>query len=302
MTNNVFFGTEGLSSTSANFYANMAQEMIVDSVQKLQNVQFYDVDICSLQNSTPMPMSKGTKDLDFIENTLMEVGEMNAFCAWIREAIKEKDDQIKNIDYLSFEDWCNINNIEFKIPEVCSRPKTVTIEDIIKEWPAEKINKYYTLEAMAATFGKYIHPKGAFSKAREQFHGVVNNPIIKEDTNTNILLYYRNPSVSTTKVENVFLNLQKTYRSYEKELNFLKAELKNQTNKRNLDNKINYEKELHKYETCYAEYTNKKQESINTYNAWKITEQERISNLKIIIPKSLEKIFLSIKNRCDTSK
>ena len=303
MANNVFFGSKGLTSTSANYYANMAQELVQALIKKLQNVKFYDVDVRSVQFAQEtLPMSIGTKDLKFIKQALIEVGEMNALCAWIREAIKEKDRQLMFIERAQFHNWCVDNDIDLKSPEYPKDALIIVEEDVVREWSVEKRNKYFTLEAMASTFGKYIHPQGAFAKAREDFQNILHNPIVKEGTGADLLLYYRNPSVESEDVESLFLSLQGDYRAFEKELNFMKASLKEEVNKRNLENNNAYQNEMVEYHLAKDEYDKTYRELNSKFKTWQISERERISKLQIIIPQSLEKAFSKVKAACDTSK
>lgn len=46
MKESVFFGNEGL--TSANYYANVAQEMIQAATERLNSVRFYQVFVASI--------------------------------------------------------------------------------------------------------------------------------------------------------------------------------------------------------------------------------------------------------------
>nr|DAV59885.1 MAG TPA: hypothetical protein [Caudoviricetes sp.] len=48
MKESVFFGNEGLTSTSANYYANVAQEMIQAATERLNSVRFYQVFVASI--------------------------------------------------------------------------------------------------------------------------------------------------------------------------------------------------------------------------------------------------------------
>lgn len=89
--NNVYFGEEGLNSTSANYYANMAQELIQSTIDMLNNIRLYDTNVSSLDSQSKQLMSKGWDSLEGIKEKLDKIGKMNAFCAWVREAIKEKD-------------------------------------------------------------------------------------------------------------------------------------------------------------------------------------------------------------------
>lgn len=97
MKESVFFGNEGLTSTSANYYANVAQEMIQAATERLNSVRFYQVFVASIGGGEKQLMTVGQTSLDFIKDDLEKSAEMNSFCAWVREAIKEKEGMIGKV-------------------------------------------------------------------------------------------------------------------------------------------------------------------------------------------------------------
>lgn len=99
--NSVFFGNEGLTSTSA----NIAQEMIQAAQERLNNVKFFQVSVASIGGGEKQLMTVGQKSLDFIKDDLEKVAAMNSFCAWVREAIKEKEGMIGKVSATMLDDW-----------------------------------------------------------------------------------------------------------------------------------------------------------------------------------------------------
>lgn len=296
--NNVFFGSEGLTSTSANYYANIAQELIQAATERLNGVRFYEVSVSSLDAPNTKLMSTGNKSLDFINEDLKKVAEMNSFCAWVREAIKRKEALLVKVTNTSLNDWAK--NAGIPIPEAPSYPESVaeiTEENVIDSWDTNKRNKYLRLEAFASTYGKYIHPKGAFSKARKDVHAAENCPIYKEGSGRDLILYYQNPTIKVDKVDEMFISLQNTYRSYEKELNEMKAEIKKTINDTNVANEQEYQEKLFAFVEEGKEYQSVMDDIRSKFNAWKTSKREEISNLKIILPKDLLGIFNEIKKQ-----
>lgn len=296
--NNVFFTNgEGLTSTSANFYANMAQELIQADMEKLNRVKFFETRISSIGSQVEQLMSCGQNSLEFIDEALIRVASMNAFCAWVREAIKEKEAQASRIVTISLEDWAEEQGISIpmsiRYPEA---PKQAYEADILATWDAAKRNKYLTLEAYASTYGKYIHPKGAFSNARKGLNEASNTPITKEGSGRDLILYIHEPTITLEDVDAKFMSLQNQYRSYEKELNSMKAELKETVNAGTIENSNAYKIALEDYRLA-CEARNQKVSSIVTkYNEWKTMENERVAKLKILIPKNLMETFELIKS------
>lgn len=302
MKESVFFGNEGLTSTSANYYANVAQEMIQAATESLNSVKFYQVSVASIGGGEKQLMTVGQTSLDFIKDDLEKSAEMNSFCAWVREAIKKKEELISYTTACSIEKWARENNVEIpEQPQYPDSPIKADEKEVMDSWDANKRNKYLRLEAFASTYGKYIHPKGAFSKARKEVHAAENCPIYKEGSGRDLILYYQDPTIEVEKVDNMFMSLQDTYRSYEKELNALKAELKEEVNKLSNTQEQEYREKMAEFKANYDKYTSELGELRSRFNSWKTSEMERISKLKIALPKNLLDIFEEIRRQGDSS-
>lgn len=302
MKESVFFGNEGLTSTSANYYANVAQEMIQAATERLNSVRFYQVFVASIGGGEKQLMTVGQTSLDFIKDDLEKSAEMNSFCAWVREAIKKKEELISYTTACSIEKWARENNVEIpEQPQYPDSPIKADEKEVMDSWDANKRNKYLRLEAFASTYGKYIHPKGAFSKARKEVHAAENCPIYKEGSGRDLILYYQDPTIEVEKVDNMFMSLQDTYRSYEKELNALKAELKEEVNKLSNTQEQEYREKMAEFKAKYDKYTSELGELRSRFNSWKTSEMERISKLKIALPKNLLDIFEEIRRQGDSS-
>lgn len=295
---NVFLSNKGLTSTEANHYANMAKEISEESAQYLANLQFYDVYIESLSGTSTKIMSKGTNDLSKITESIKLISLMNTFCAWVREAIKVKEQMLSDLSSMSLEDWAANNNVELpERPECVSSPIFPTEKDIIDEWSAEKRLKYLRLEAHASTIGKYIHPNGSISKARENYHEAATNPIKKEVLASDVILYSHNITLSNAVIESMFMLLQNNHRSFEKELNAMKAELKSELNKRILVASQKHRDDINRFNDAYTAYTTERGKITTEFNNWKTIEQERISKLHISLPQDISNILDNIKEK-----
>ena len=297
--NNVYFGNEGMTSTTANHYANIAKEMIKRTEKKLYGVKFYQTSISAIGSPQIQLMSKGSSDISFIDDTLREIAEANSFCAWVREAIKEKEAQQLAVSRKDLYEWMKEQGIEIKKePEYPNEERNVTEEDIINTWDINKRNKYLKLEAYASTIGNYIHPGKAvrnYNDARIAMHNAINNPITKEGSGRDIILYYVETTVDPDVVDAQFLKMQDMHRNYEKELNAMKAELKETVNNINQQRYDEYQVKIDAYYAEHREYKAWQNEMRNKLNKWKVSETERLSKLKIVIPKDLSGIFQKVK-------
>ena len=301
--NNVYFSNEGLTSTSANFYANIAKELADAATERLNNVKFFKTSVAVIGSSEKQLMTIGNDNLNFIKSDLQAVASMNAFCAWIREAIKEKDNETKIVSNKTMEAWAEENGIELiRAPKYPNSIEEVSETDIINSWDINKRNKYLRLEAFAATFGKYIHPEGAYNKARIKAHNMLNNPITSTGEGRDTVLRYHEPSIGIEYVDGMFLELQNQYRSYEKELNQMKAEIKDSIN---AISRKRFDEHQHACDVWQAEHKTWEanwDKLRNQFFAWRVNELERLSNLKIVIPNELKDTFDIIKLFDGTSK
>jgi hypothetical protein len=297
--NNVYFGNEGMTSTTANHYANIAKEMIKCTEKKLYGVKFYQTSISAIGSTAKQLMSQGSSDISFIDDALREIAEANSFCAWVREAIKEKEAQQLAVSRKDLNEWMKEQGIEIKEePEYPDGERDVTEEDIINTWDINKRNKYLRLEAYASTIGNYIHPgKNVknYNDARRAMHNAINNPITKEGSGRDTILFYVETTVDPDMVDAQFLKMQDMHRSYEKELNAMKAELRETVNNINQQKCDALQLKIDAYYAEHREYIAWKNEMRNKLNKWKVSETERLSKLKIVIPKDLKDIFQKVK-------
>ncbi len=301
--NSVFFGQEGMTSTSANYYANIAKEIQEAAAERLNNVRFFNASVAVIGSDNKQLMIAGNTDLEFIEKDLKEQSEMFTFCAWVREAIKVKEQMQREVMNLSIGEWLEQQGIEAPVqPEYPKMTKEVKEQDIIDSWDINKRTKYLRLDTFAAHYGKFIHPKGAYSNARKEAHNAVNQPIVKEGTGRDMILYYRNSSVPIEEVDTRFLQLQDTYRQFEKELNQMKASIKDEINDKTRQNNEEYEKKIDEWKIVNTEYNSKWAELRSQFTTWRTNELERISKLKITIPDNLKATFKVIVEVGDASK
>lgn len=301
--NNVYFANEGMTSTTANFYANIAKELQNAATERLNSVKFFKTSVAVIGSKEKQLMEVGNDNLDFIPKDLKELAEMNAFCAWVREAIKEKESQITTVNKGSIEAWAKAAGIELPVlPECPHDPKIPSETDVINSWDINKRNKYLRLEAFAATLGKYIHPDGAYSRARKKAHTAINNPITKEGTGRDMVLYYTESSVDIESVDDMFMALQDQYRGYEQELNQMKAEIKDMVNNLTREAYDVHSKKCDEYKELLRAYNTAWGDLRTQFTTWRTNELERISKLKITIPSALKDTFNKIKEIADASK
>lgn len=279
----IFFGETGLTSTSANFVANMVKEMYATSESYLNNMVFYDTTVKLIGTSEETPINKGTDDTTWIPQTMKEIAQLKSLIAWLREAIKAKERLIKEAQDGDYE-WYGL-----AVPERPEREAYITKDDVIASLNIKQRNRYYYLEAFCATIGQYIHPGGVFAQERDQLKKILSHPHEVQGSGRDTLMYTRTSSVDMQEVENCFMSLQQTYREYQAELNSIKHEIEDKVNKDTASKNIEYNEKMKLYQNQMAqidaELTMKRKDAV-----------QAASNLKIIIPDTLKDIYEHVQN------
>ena len=91
-----FFGVSGLTSTSANHIANMAKEYYQALNEELENIRWYDTTIQLISANENKTLSKGQTSTE-INATVDKIYKCKALIAWLREALKAKDEIVRSI-------------------------------------------------------------------------------------------------------------------------------------------------------------------------------------------------------------
>lgn len=277
----MYFGEKGITSTSANYLANLAKECIKEAEVKLNNISFLNKSV-ELINENKKTLRIGTTEIENIETLLTDIANMHSFCAWVREALKARDEALKKIEALTLAQFANITGIE--LPNPPKGVQKICDEDILNEMNTKERNNYLRLEAFAATFGKYIHPDGYISLAREELLYRKEVPNEVDGNGRDMVIYSYLPSISTETIEELFLKLQNNYREYERQLNAIKFKIKEDVNMRNIRNLKKYEEENNNYFQIVEKITSDKSLYITQ-------KREEIANMKIVIPEKLQGIY-----------
>lgn len=285
----VFFKKEGeegvaLTSTSANYIANMAKEYIQGTEVILNNISFLDVEVALIgtNSSNTIQVGMTQEEFDNIPIMLDNVAQAKSLIAWLREAIKAKDTLIRELQATTLDKWCKENDVENPTQPIV--PHVLTEQEYYASLPIKERNRYYQLETTAAVIGKYIHPDGNLSDAREELKNKVQHPHKVEGKGRDTLIYTYEPSVSIAIVDSTFYELQKKYREVQAQLNSMKH-----------DCEVAIEESLNKSNTEYAvalsEYKENLKATMLSFKTWKDKKSQEYSKLKIAIPNSLIGIY-----------
>lgn len=293
--NNVFFENGFMTSTEAQNICNIAKEAVTNEHERLSAVSFYDTEIASIISPEAFIKTKiSPNNISWISESLDKIGRYNALNAWLKEAIKAKEEAMDEVDIM------DVTTLDFY--EDYIKPKEPTIdydyvdeEKVMSEWSADKLNRYYTLNSEAAVIGKYIHDSGAIAKARKDLVNKMANPSTVSGQGRETIVFKYIPSVDTEVVEGIYMSLLAKHRKLNAELNSLKAEIKETINKKNIEASIAFRDKHTEWEHKISEYYSLVKQRDAKINEYKISEKERISKLKINVPSSLMDTYKEIK-------
>lgn len=293
--NNVFFENGFMTSTEAQNICNIAKEAVTNEHERLSAVSFYDTEIASIISPEAFIKTRiSPNDISWISESLDKIGRYNALNAWLKEAIKAKEEAMDEVDIM------DVTTLDFY--EDYIKPEEPTIgydsfdeEKVMSEWSADKLNRYYTLNSEAAVIGKYIHDSGAIAKARKDLVNKMANPSTVSGQGRETIVYKYIPSVDTEVVEGIYMSLLAKHRKLNAELNSLKAEIKETINKKNIEASIAFRDKHTEWEYKISEYYSLVKQRDAKINEYKISEKERISKLKINVPLSLMDTYKEIK-------
>lgn len=272
----------GITSTSANHLANIAKELITKYEAQLLEISFLNKEVSLISENKSKLLKKGRTDVSDLTETIEKIGSLKSFCAWVREAIKKKEEMLQALSCLTLEAYLKSIGQEIMTPPISPLP--VDKDTIINEMSRAERQEYLSDEAHAATIGKYIHPDGSLSLARRELLQCQYTPSKVEGQGRDLIIYNYSPSLDPEEVEKIFMSLQETHRVYEKSLNAKKAKIQEEVNSRNL-------LQQSEYRTAWASYKDWQARVISEMNSFVIREKDKISNLKIAIPSSLKDTY-----------
>ncbi len=273
-----------LTSTSANHIANIAKEYLQTIENELENISFLNTKVALIggQNNiieignTPEYVTKTIKE------QLMEVSKVKSLIAWLREAIKAKENLSDSIKRTSFSDFCELHNIE--VPEYPKEVHVLTKEEYFDSLSIKERNRYYQLETTAAVLGKYIHLNGNFSKERKRLKDKTQHPHEVKGQGRDALIYTYQPTVPIETVDEVFFDLQKHHREVQAQLNAMNHQCELEIDKSKTDACVKYADDLKEVNEILNDLHLK-------HSNWIKEESKKCRELKIVIPNSLISIY-----------
>ena len=316
-TNKIFFGTEGLTQTSANYVANLAKEKVKALQTKLGGLCITDtfVSLIGSRESTQSVVGSTTEDLQGIAPMLEKVAKHHELIAWLREAIKAKEEESTSADKYSVNDYAKeqgyesvdamLNDMGFTIPARPVMQPAVTTDELVAQMSLKERNHVYSLEAEAAVIGKFIHPTDTtlrdggknLSYAREQLMLKMANPSTTSGSGRDMVVTRYIPSVSIGEVDALFLNLQSRHREIQAELNGIAHSLDVRISEDFLSKQNAYNEELRKYNFAATKRNAKRDEIEAAADTRKAQLKKDVQHLKIVIPNDLTEVYKEVTSK-----
>lgn len=283
--NKVFFGEVGVTSTSATYLCNIARELLKDLEASLNNVSFITEEVSILGSESTVKTKEGynISELSDLDSKLTEAAELKAFIAWMSEGIKAKDQEGIRMSQYTLSDYIS-DFPEEAIPEVKDIKEDLEY-GIGKLTISDRVRFLYS-EAFASSIGMYIHKNGSLKKAYEELLNIAHNKVnVETDAKDSLVLFTNKiPSIDVKDVEKILLKYQDLRREHEKELNSIKSKVKNLDHEYKIHLNLEHKSELEQYKQEMSVLRSK-------YHAYVLNKMKEIENLKIIVPKELEKIY-----------
>lgn len=284
--NSVFFGENGLTSTSAQHVKDMAGHYVDDLKQKLSSITFVNsnINIIGGENSTLVNKGWNEEELNSVNEILERISQAQALQAWLGEAINAKQNRQTYVGHYNIKDYCNDYNIEY--PTEPTNVKYATEADWLKTLSIKELNRYLTLQTYCAVFGNFIHPKygSNFHTARQLAIKVEKAPYEVTENGRDTVIYNKTLSVDIETIDNKYFELQAIHRDKQSEFNALRHQFEVYRDSKFTQDQTEYDKKL-------LEYKQRVTELSSQWQAKKDELERECANLKIAIPDALKSIY-----------
>ena len=298
--NDIYFTTEeGMTSTSAQHVSAMANVMVQDIKQHIMGLRLYEKSIRVIGDAEVT--------VETVNNTLPEIAESvkrickaNALIAWLREAVKEREQAQKYVSDMSLDDWMKKQGIEKPVsPEAPQMPR-INFQDyktiLDTGLSVKEYNRFVELNSALAVYGEMIHEKGLLTRQKSELARIMQNPTeVKESGRDTIITTYKVDVNISSDIDNLYTELQSEYRKLQAEKNGIEAKFSNlamdyQTRKNDewKAAKAQYDRDLQKVNSELVGIQTQMKE-------WKKQRLEELAALKIIIPDALKPLYKELK-------
>ena len=293
--NDIYFGEEGMTSTSANHVSAMANVMVQDIKNGLMGLRLYEKSIRVIGDAE-VTVETVNNTLPDIPDGVKRICKANALIAWLREAVKERENAQTYVKDMTLDTWLEKQGIEKPAsPQPPTTPRInfqdyATILDTgltVKEY-----NRFLELNSALAVYGEMIHEKGLLTRQKSELQRIRQNPTeVKESGRDTIITRYNVEVNIDVELDNLYTKLQSEYRQLQAEKNGIEAKFSTlamdyQTRKMGEFNtaKAQFDRDLMAYNSQLIGLDAQMKE-------WKKQRLDELAALKIIIPNDLKALY-----------
>ena len=296
--NDIYFGEEGMTSTSAQHVSAMANVMVQDVKQHLMGLRLYEKSIRVI-GDVECKVEEVNNTLPEISDGVKQICKANALIAWLREAVKEREQAQQYIQDMTLDKWMELQGIEKPASPVPPMMPKINFQDyktiLDTGLTVKEYNRFVELNSALAVYGDMIHDKGLLTRQKNELARIMQNPTeVKESGRDTIITTYKVDVNVSVDIDNLYTQLQSEYRKLQAEKNGIEAKFSNlamdyQTRK--MDEwkaaKAQYDRDLTAINSQLVGYDTQMKE-------WKKQRLEELAALKIIIPNDLKALYKSL--------
>ena len=293
--NDIYFGEEGMTSTSANHVSAMANVMVQDIKNRLMGLRLYEKSIRVIGDAE-VTVETVNNTLPDIAEGVKQICKANALIAWLREAVKERENAQTYIQNMTLDDWMKKQGIEKPTSPVPPSMPRINFQDyatiLDTGLTVKEYNRFVELNSALAVYGEMIHEKGLLTRQKSELQRIRQNPTeVKESGRDTIITQYRVDVNIDTDLDKLYTQLQSEYRQLQAEKNGIEAKFSNlamdyQTRK--MDEwkaaKAQFDRDCMAVNSQLVDYDAQMKE-------WKKQRLEELAALKIIIPNDLKALY-----------
>ena len=296
--NDIYFGEEGMTSTSAQHVSAMANVMVQDVKQHIMGLRLYEKSIRVI-GDVECKVEEVNNTLPEISDGVKQICKANALIAWLREAVKEREKAQQYVQDMTLDKWMELEGIEKPTsPQPPMMPK-INFQDyntiLETGLTVKEYNRFVELNSALAVYGEMIHDKGLLTRQKNELARIMQNPTeVKESGRDTIITTYKVDVNIGVDLDNLYTELQSEYRKLQAEKNGIEAKFSNMAmayQTRKMEEwkaaKSQYDRDLTRVNSELVGIQTRMQE-------WKKQRLEELAALKIIIPNDLKALYKSL--------
>lgn len=270
---NNLLSTKGLTSSEANHITNIVKELVKSL--SLEKMKLFTSKVIKLEGE--FALDEAVR-VDTWVSDVKRVGELYALSAWLKSAIKHKEQLLDTVSQRVFKSFVEKPTLE----EYEDTPSAM-FEDYLDTLTVKERNEFLSAEAKASHIGKFIHNFDKVRDLSEQFQPThfqqIGNEVV---TVKNKRLY------SNEELLGGFFELQKEHREVEKVVNYWKSKHKDWVKLLLDDNESNNQRIMYSNSKKTKTYDSEVEEERLSFFKKVREDKQHISNLKIVIPSELQ--------------